>query len=194
MSVSLSKGQKVSLSKPDGGTLTRVRMGLGWAAIKKRGLFGGLRSQSVDLDASCLLFDAANQLVDQVWFRQLKSKDGAVVHTGDNLTGGAGAGGDDESIMVELTRLPGNVTTLVFVVNSFTGQSFSQIDNAYCRVVDETTGTEIARFQLSGSGPHTAQVMAKVIREGEGWAMSAIGATANGRTFRDLLPAISGYL
>jgi tellurium resistance protein TerZ len=191
MSVNLSKGQSVSLTKSSGGGLTRVRMGLGWDAVKKRGLFGS-RSQSVDLDASCLLFDASGTLVDQVWFRQLRTADGAVQHTGDNLTG-AGEG-DDESIIVELGRLPASVQTLVFVVNSFTGQNFSQIENAFCRLVDETTGEEVARYELTGSGTHNAQIMSKVARDGAGWSMTAIGATANGRTFHDLLPTVSGHL
>src|ERR1700710_388233 len=115
MSVSLNKGQKVSLAKRDGGTLTRVRMGLGWDAIKKKGFFGGLKNQSIDLDASALLFDAGGNLVDQVWFQQRGSKDGAVQHPGDNLTG-AGEG-DDESIRVDLAGLPAAVATLVFTVN-----------------------------------------------------------------------------
>jgi tellurium resistance protein TerZ len=191
MSVNLSKGQSVSLTKSSGGGLTRVRMGLGWDAEKKRGLFGS-RSQSIDLDASCLLFDASGTLVDQVWFRQLRTADGAVQHTGDNLTG-AGEG-DDESIIVELGRLPASVQTLVFVVNSFTGQNFSQIENAFCRLVDETTGEEVARYELTGSGTHNAQIMSKVARDGAGWSMTAIGATANGRTFHDLLPTVSGHL
>src|SRR4051794_20991375 len=80
MGVSLSKGQSVSLVKGGGGTLTKVRMGLGWDAMKKKGLFGGMKTQSIDLDASCLLFDSAGALVDQVWFRQLRSTDGAVQH------------------------------------------------------------------------------------------------------------------
>ena len=188
MSVSLSKGQKVSLAKRDGGALTRVRMGLGWDAVKKKGFFGSLKNQSIDLDASALLFDGGGNLVDQVWFQQLRSKDGAVQHTGDNLTG-AGEG-DDESIRVDLAGLTPAVATIVFTVNSFTGQDFSQIENAFCRLIDETTETEIARFDLSGSGRHNAQVMAKVTREGGGWAMTALGIPASGRTFHDLLPAI----
>jgi tellurium resistance protein TerZ len=191
MSVNLSKGQSVSLTKSSGGSLTRVRMGLGWDAVKKRGLFGS-RSQSIDLDATCLLFDASGRLVDQVWFNQLRSNDGAVQHTGDNRTG-AGEG-DDESIIVELGQLPAAVQTLVFVVNSFTGQNFSQIENAFCRLVDETTGGEVARYELTGSGTHNAQIMSKVSRDGDGWSMTAIGATANGRTFHDLLPAVAGHL
>jgi tellurium resistance protein TerZ len=192
MSVNLSKGQKVSLAKQDGGSLTRVRMGLGWDAIKKKGLFGGSKSQSVDLDASALLFDASGNLVDQVWFRQLRSTDGSIQHTGDNVTG-AGEG-DDESIKVDLSGVPATVTNVVFTVNSFTGQDFSQIENAFCRLIDEATGAEIARYQLTGSGRHNAQIMAKVGRDGAGWSMTALGIPASGRTFRDLLPALAGAL
>jgi tellurium resistance protein TerZ len=188
--VSLTKGQRVSLTK-EGGSLSRVRMGLGWDAAPRRGLFGRRRAQTIDLDASALLF-AGTKLVDQVWFRQLDSKDGSVHHTGDNLTG-AGEG-DDESIQVDLSRVPAQVTSLVFTVNSFTGQDFSQIENAFCRLVDETTETELARYELTGSGSHTAQVMAKVARDGAGWTMSAIGAPARGRTFQDLLPTITPHL
>ncbi|MET9225424.1 TerD family protein [Lentzea sp. NPDC003310] len=192
MTITLTKGQKVSLRKQDGGTLTNVRMGLGWDAVKKRGLFG-LRDQSIDLDASALLFNAAGKLVDQIWFQQLRSRDGAVVHTGDNLTGAGD--GDDESIRVDLARVPAEVTTLVFTVNSFTGQDFSQIENAFCRLVDEAGGgAEVAKYTLSGSGRHNAQIMAKVTREGSGWSMTALGIPASGRTFRDLLPAIAGVL
>lgn len=191
MSVNLSKGQKVSLTKSSGGTLTRVRMGLGWDAAKKKGFFGK-RDQEIDLDASGLLFDGSGQLVDVVWFNQLGSKDGSVVHTGDNRTGAGD--GDDESIVVDLTRVPAHVSTIVFTVNSFTGQDFSQIESAFCRLVDETDGSEIARYELTGSGTHNAQVMAKVSRDGAGWSMTAVGAPTSGRTFEQLLPAVTPYL
>jgi tellurium resistance protein TerZ len=192
MSVNLSKGQKVSLSKRDGGSLTRVRMGLGWDAVKKKGFFGGGKAQSVDLDASALLLDASGNLVDQVWFRQLRSSDGSVLHTGDNRTGAGD--GDDESIQVDLSRVPASVTNVVFTVNSFTGQDFSSIANAFCRLIDETTETEIARYELTGSGSHNAQIMARVTRDGAGWSMTALGVPASGRTFRDLMPAVSSAL
>jgi tellurium resistance protein TerZ len=191
VSVSLSKGQKVSLTKAGGGTLSKVRMGLGWDAMRKKGLFGS-RSQSIDLDASALLFDAAGNLVDQVWFQQLTSKDGSIQHTGDNRTGAGD--GDDESIKVDLSRVPPTVATLVFTVNSFTGQDFSQIENAFVRLIDESNETEIARYDLTGTGSHTAQIMAKVSRDGQGWSMTALGNAASGRTFHDLLPAIAGFL
>lgn len=191
MSVNLTKGQKVSLTKSTGGTLTRVRMGLGWDAMKKRGFFGK-KEQEIDLDASGLLFDANNNLVDVVWFNQLQSRDGSVLHTGDNRTGAGD--GDDESIIVDLTRVPAQVTTIVFTVNSFTGQDFTQIESAFCRLVDESDNAEIARYNLSGSGTHNAQVMAKVARDGAGWSMTAIGAPTSGRTFEQLLPAVTPYL
>ena len=190
--VSLSKGQSISLVKADGGTLHRVRMGLGWDAMKKKGMFGKLKEQSVDLDASALLFDASGRLVDQVWFQQLRSKDGSVQHTGDNVTGAGD--GDDESIVVDLDAVPAAVTQIVFVVNSFTGQDFTQIENAFCRLVDSRNESEIARYELTGSGSHNSQVMAKVSRAGSGWSMTAIGAIANGRTFADMLPAVTPHL
>ncbi len=191
MAVNLSKGQRISLMKSGGGTLTKVRMGLGWDAVKKRGLFGS-KAQEIDLDASCMVYDQQGRLLDQVWWKQLQSRDGAIVHTGDNRTGAGD--GDDESIIVDLQALHPGVATLVFVVNSFTGQNFSQIENATCRLVDSTNESELARYELTGSGTHNAQVMAKVSRDGTGWSMTAIGAIANGRTFHDLEPVVRQHL
>jgi tellurium resistance protein TerZ len=188
MSVTLSKGQSVSLAKNDGSALKRIHMGLGWDAAK--GMFG--RAKAIDLDASCMAFDANGTLLDSVWFRQLESKDGSIRHTGDNRTGQGD--GDDESILVDLASINPNVVTLVFVVNSFTGQNFSKIDNATCRLVDLDTGAEFARYDLSGSGKHTAQVMAKVSRKSGQWTMTAIGQACSGRTFQDLLPATLPHL
>lgn len=191
MSVSLAKGQKVSLVKSGGQSLTRVRMGLGWDAKKKKGLFGA-KNQEIDLDATCLVFDAQRELVDVVWFQQLQSKDRSIVHTGDNRTG-VGEG-DDESILVDLVNISPSAHTLVFVVNSFTGQNFTQIENATCRLVDSVDESELARYELTGSGSHNAQVMAKVYRDGPGWTMQAVGQIGNGRTFHDLLPVVHAIL
>ena len=187
MTVNLQKGQKISLSKEGGGALTRVTMGLGWDAIKTKGFLGfGAKTESVDLDASVVMFDESNRPVDVVWFRQLKSKDGSVQHTGDNRTGAGD--GDDESIMVELSRVPAHVNTIFFVVTSYEGQTFQQIENAFCRLVDESTRGELARYTLSGGAPYTAMVMAKVYRDGGAWKMQAIGEGAQGRTALDLVP------
>ncbi|MBF0606780.1 MAG: TerD family protein [Candidatus Magnetobacterium sp. LHC-1] len=189
MAVNLSKGQKISLEKEAGGRLTKVIMGLGWDVKKSGGFLGfGQKNQSIDLDASCVLFDEAGEQVDVVWFKQLKSKDGSITHTGDNRTG-AGEG-DDEQIIVDLGAVPSNIKTLMFVVNSFTGQSFKDVENAFCRLIDQQNGKEVARFNLSSQGAHTAQIMAKVYRHGGEWKMHAIGENASGRTFKDLMPVM----
>jgi tellurium resistance protein TerZ len=184
----LSKGQGISLQKSDGGNLTAVRMGLGWQAAPRRGLFGS-RTKEIDLDASAVLF-ADKQPVDVVFFRHLVSDDGSVRHTGDNVVGGAGQGGDDEAILVDLQRVPVHIDQIIFTVNSFTGQTFAEVQNAFCRIVDESNGEELARYTLTGGGRYTAQIMAKVHRVGSGWQMTALGSAADGRTFQDLLPAI----
>lgn len=189
MTVSMVKGQRISLEKPDGGGLSMVRMGLGWDAIKKKGFFG-TREQEVDLDATVVLF-ADNQITDVVYFGALTSKDGSVRHTGDNRTGAGD--GDDESIIVDLGRLPVHVTSLVFTVSSFQGQTFDEVENAFCRLVDETTGTELARYTLTGGGRHTSMIMARVYRHGPGWKMNAIGEPTQGRSFQDMLPVIATY-
>ena len=194
MSVNLQKGQKISLDKEAGGALSRVTMGLGWDVAKSKGFFGfgGGSGQAVDLDASVVMFDESNRVVDTVWFRQLKSKDGSITHTGDNRTGAGD--GDDEQISVELQRVPANVKSLVFTVNSFTGQNFSTVENAYCRLINAGNNQEVARFNLSVQGSHTAQIMAKLYRHNGEWKMHAIGENGSGRTFDDLMPLITPHL
>ncbi|TCM07381.1 TerD family protein [Sphingomonas sp. PP-CC-3G-468] len=188
--VSLSKGQSVRLEKTGGGSLTKVSMGLGWDVRKAKGLMGmfGAKGADIDLDASCLVFDSRRQQLDQIWFQQLTSKDGSIVHSGDNLTGAGD--GDDETISVDLSKLPADAQSLVFTVNSFRGDSFDRIENAYCRLVDLTNGQELARFDLTGSGSHTGQVMATLTRSGAQWSMKAIGIRTQGRTFHDMMTPI----
>jgi tellurium resistance protein TerZ len=191
--VSLSKGERISLVKAAGGTLTAVAMGLGWDAVKKKGFFGfGGGSGDIDLDASCILFDASGQKLDVVWFRDLRSKDGSVSHSGDNRTGEGS--GDDEVVSVDLTKLPSNVKTMVFTVNSFRGQSFTEVANAFCRLVDSKTGKELARYDLTGGQNCTGVIMAKVARDGAEWTMTAIGEPGQGRTFDDMMGSISRHV
>ncbi|MGP7795530.1 TerD family protein [Sphingomonas sp. CLY1604] len=191
--VSLQKGQTVSLEKSGGGCPIRIAMGLGWDVRKGKGLLGLFSGGGdIDLDASCLLFDGNRRMVDEIWFRQLSSKDGSIVHSGDNRTGAGD--GDDETINVDLSRVPSSVQTLVFTVNSFQGDTFERIANAYCRLVDLTTGREMARYDLTGEGSHTGQVMAKLTRNGQGWDMKALGERTMGRTFHEMSSAINAVL
>lgn len=181
--VSLSKGEKISLEKTAGKALSKVTMGLGWdPAVKGR---------SIDLDASCVLFDDQGREVDTVWFRHLKSNDGSVRHTGDNLTGEGD--GDDEQINVDLSRVPASVKSLIFTVNSFQGQKFTAVANAYCRLLDDSR-KEIAYYDLSGGQNSTAIIMAKVYRHNGEWKMGAIGEEANGQTVKDLVSAIRPFI
>ncbi|MDJ0312130.1 TerD family protein [Arthrobacter sp. H35-D1] len=197
MGLSLQKGEALSLKKNDGAALTRVRMGLGWdtAAPVKRGLFGGMKKPAdVDLDASAIFFDGAGKAVDTVFFNQLQSKDGSTQHTGDNLTGEGE--GDDETILVDLSTVSPAVAQIVFVISSYSRQTFDTIENAFCRLVDDSTAgsPEVARFQLTDAGTHTAMIMSKVSREGTGWKFTAIGDRANGRTVMDLIQPAANAL
>jgi tellurium resistance protein TerZ len=193
MALSLAKGQKISLDKEAGKALSKVVMGLGWDAKKSKGFLGfGGSAPDIDLDASCVLFDEQKQPVDAVYFRQLRSKDGSITHTGDNRTGDGD--GDDEQIIVELSKVPPNVKTLVFTVNSFTNITFDQIENAFCRVFDPATNVEIAKYNLSCGGSHTAMVMAKLYRHSGEWKMHAIGENATARTVDQLVPAMAAHL
>lgn len=196
MGLSLSKGQSLSLTKKDGGNLSKVRMGLGWdaAAPAKRGFFGRTKEAEIDLDASAIFFDAQGQAVDTVWFNQLASKDKSAQHTGDNLTGAGD--GDDETILVDLSKVSPAVAQIVFVISSYSGQTFDAVKNAFCRLVDDSTAgsPEVARYELTESGPHTAMIMAKVSREGTGWSFKAIGEKANGRHVGELIAPATAAL
>lgn len=187
--VSLQKGQSVSLKKDGGVALTQVRMGLGWDPIRKGGIFGS-REVDIDLDASVALF-AGQQPVDLAFYNNLTTRDGSVRHLGDNRTGEGD--GDDESIVVDLTRIPVHVDTLVFFVTSYQGQTFQDVQNAFCRLIDQRDG-ELARFTLAGGMPFTGLAMAKVHREGGGWRMQAIGDGFNARVPGEALPLLGKYL
>ncbi|SQD98744.1 MULTISPECIES: TerD family protein [unclassified Parafrankia] len=184
--VSLRKGQSVSLVKTGAPPLVRVRMGLGWDPAQQ--------GRSIDLDASCILFDDRGKDVDKVWFMSKKGARGAVRHSGDNLTGQGG--GDDETIFVDLGALPQNVVSLIFTVNSFQGQSFTDIRNAFCRLVDDQTNQELVRFDLSESKPATGLVMCRLQREpgAPTWVMTAIGEFHDGRTVRAMVGPSRQYL
>ncbi len=150
--INLDKGQQISLEKAGGGTLSVVRMGLGWQSAPRKGFLARMTAREIDLDASAVLF-AGKDPVDVVFFQQLVSKDGSVRHTGDNRVGSAGQGGDDESILVDLSRVPVHVDQIVFTVNSFTGQTFTDVQNAFCRLIDETYGQELPATPSPAAAP-----------------------------------------
>ncbi|GAA3035957.1 TerD family protein [Streptomyces glomeratus] len=176
--VSLQKNQTVSLVKGGRPLLSQVRMGLGWEPA-----FNG---KDIDLDASVIAYGPQRNHIDSCYFGKLTILNGAVKHSGDNLTGEGG--GDDEVITVDLGRLPQEVTGLVFTVNSFSGQKFTEVAKAYCRLVDAATGQELVRFDLTHAEPQTGVMMAKLIRQFSGeWDMTAMGDFVGARTVRNMV-------
>jgi tellurium resistance protein TerZ len=188
MGLSLQKGQSLSLTKQNGDSMTNVRLGLGWdsAVPAKKGFFGGTKTVEIDLDASAILFDGDGKHLDTVFFNQLTSQDGSIRHTGDNLTGDGD--GDDETLMVNLPNVSPAVRHIVFVITSYSQQTFDMVQNAFCRVIDDSVpgSTEVARYELTESGPYTAMIMSKLSRNGNAWSFHAIGTPANGRTPGDV--------
>ncbi|MGW3267303.1 TerD family protein [Streptomyces sp. NPDC001056] len=176
--VSLQKNQTVSLVKGGRPLLSQVRMGLGWEPA--------FRGGDIDLDASVIAYGPRRNHVDSCYFGKLTILKGAVKHSGDNLTG-EGAG-DDEVIAVDLGRIPQEVTGLVFTVNSFSGQKFTDVAKAYCRLVDAATEEELVRFDLTQAEPQTGVMMAKLIRQYSGeWEMTALGDFVKARTVRNMV-------
>ncbi|MEF2525926.1 MULTISPECIES: TerD family protein [Streptomyces] len=176
--VSLQKNQTVSLVKHGKPLLAQVKMGLGWEPA--------FRGRDIDLDASVIAYGPQRNHIDSCYFGRLSILGGAVKHSGDNLTG-EGAG-DDEVITVDLGRLPAEATGLVFTVNSFSGQKFTEVAKAYCRLIDAATGEELVRFDLTGAEPQTGVMMAKLIRQFSGeWEMTAMGDFVKSRTVRGMV-------
>ncbi|MFD3958526.1 MULTISPECIES: TerD family protein [Streptomyces] len=176
--VNLQKNQTVSLVKGGAPLLSRVRMGLGWEPA--------FRGKDIDLDASVIAYGPNRNHLDSCYFGKLTILNGAIKHSGDNLTG-EGAG-DDETIVVDLGRIPAEATGLVFTVNSFTGQKFNEVAKAYCRLIDDASGEELVRFDLTGAEPQTGVMMAKLIKQFSGeWEMTAMGEFVKSRTVRGMV-------
>ncbi|MFG2719406.1 TerD family protein [Streptomyces sp. NPDC048416] len=176
--VSLQKNQTVSLVKGGRPLLSRVKMGLGWEPA--------FRGKDIDLDASVIAYGPQRNHLDTCYFGKLSILNGAIKHSGDNLTG-EGAG-DDEVIVVDLGRIPAEATGLVFTVNSFSGQKFNEVAKAYCRLIDAASGEELVRFDLTGAEPQTGVIMAKLIKQFSGeWEMTGVGAFVKSRTARGMV-------
>ncbi|MER5881233.1 TerD family protein [Streptomyces sp. NPDC060235] len=176
--VSLQKNQTVSLVKGGRPFLSQVQMGLGWEPA--------YRGKDIDLDASVIAYGPQRNHIDSCYFGKLSIVNGAIKHSGDNLTGEGG--GDDEVITVDLGRLPQEVTGLVFTVNSFSGQKFTEVAKAYCRLIDAATGEELVRFDLTNAEAQTGVMMAKLIKQFSGeWEMTAMGEFVKGRTVRGMV-------
>ena len=173
MSISIAKGGNVSLSKEAPG-LTKILIGLGWDTRATDGA-------DFDLDASAFLLGESGKVrsdADFIFYNQLKSADGSVEHTGDNLTGEGE--GDDEAIKVDLSRVPAEVEKVAVAVTIHDAdnrkQNFGMVQNAFIRVVNDSDNKEIARYDLTeDSSTETAMIFGEVYRHGAEWKFRAVG-------------------
>lgn len=187
MSINLQKGQKIDLTK--GGTgLRSIMVGLGWDEAQQVGglkaLFSG-PAKSIDCDASVILCGPDGRIVNPgnindtlIYFGNLRHASGAIVHMGDNLTGGGD--GDDEQIMIDLPRVPANIERMIFVVNIYDARSknqhFGMINNAFIRLVNNDTRSEICRFNLTENySGMTGLVVGEIYKRNGEWKFNAIG-------------------
>lgn len=181
MSVNLTKGQKVDLTKGNA-QLKNIMVGLGWDAVKK-GFFS--HPQDIDCDASVIMLGADGKIPtknDVVFYNNLRHISGAIMHQGDNLTGDGD--GDDEQILVSLDRIPANFERLVFVVTIYQArqrrQNFGLIKNAFIRLVDADRNQEICKFNLSENyDGQTAMIFGEMYRRNGEWKFNAIGQGTN---------------
>jgi stress response protein SCP2 len=169
--IELSRGDQMVLTRDDGTSLGKLTMGLGWDKKAGAGALSGSNTPDVDLDASAIQY-AGDQLFDLAFFNHLETRDGAVVHLGDNISGRGE--GDDEQITVDLAKVYPRVDTMLFLVSSYQGHTLEWIDNAYCRLADEND-VEIARFTLTEGVPRTGFMLARMVRDAETWRLEAIG-------------------
>jgi tellurium resistance protein TerD len=202
MAISLQKGQRISLSKEAPG-LTKIICGLGWDVVKPAGggffsNFGNKAGEEYDLDASVICLDEAGKFTDNqniIYFGNLSHPSGSIIHKGDNLTGAGD--GDDEVIIVDLSKIPDTISKLVFVVNIYDCQArkqdFSKIENAFVRMVNIADNKELARFNLSGQDYQgmTGMVLAEVYRHNGEWKMAAIG---NGTNVNGIGELVKSYI
>jgi tellurium resistance protein TerD len=173
MGVVLAKGGNVSLTK-EAPNLTKALVGLGWDVRTTTGA-------GFDLDASALLVGANGKVLSDahfVFYNNLTSPDGSVTHTGDNRTGEGD--GDDEAIVLDLAAVPADVERIVFPVSIYDAparqQSFGQVRNAFIRVVDQSDGNELARYDLSeDASTETAMIFGEIYRNGAEWKFRAVG-------------------
>lgn len=177
MGLDLTKGARIDLTKGNAG-LKRIAVGLGWDA--KAGGFFGIGGSSIDLDASVFIVNSNGKLVRDgvVYFGDKDYGRGVVTHSGDNLTG-VGAG-DDETILIDLTRVPAEVDKFVFAINIYDcrsrNQHFGQVKNAFIRVYDADTKVELCKFNLTDDYKgYTGLYPGEVYLHNGEWKFKALG-------------------
>nr|WP_295863468.1 TerD family protein [uncultured Chitinophaga sp.] len=200
MAINLQKGQRISLEKSNGTKLQNICVGINWGAIEKKGLFGMSKTkEAVDLDGSCALFSEQKQLQEVVYFGNLRSQDGSIRHSGDDLTGDLNGndGLDNEVITVDLSRLNPNVNYVAFVLNSFRGHDFGTIPFASIRIYEGTpsrVNEVFATYDIAGStsfAGHTSMVMGVFYKKNGEWKFNAIGEPTRDQKLQETVDTVS---
>lgn len=194
MAISLQKGQRIDLTKGKAG-LSKLLVGLGWRPVSSGGFFGKLfggGGANIDCDASVLMLenDKMTDSKNVIYFGNLKSRCGGVVHTGDNLTGEGD--GDDEQILIDLAKVPAQINKLVFVVNIYDcvrrKQDFGMIQNAFIRVVDQSNREELVTYNLRDNySGKTSLIAAEIYRQDGEWKFAAVGEGTNDTKIGDIV-------
>lgn len=202
MPISLQKGQRINLEKSNGAKLQSICVGINWGAIEKKSFFGS-KKEAVDLDASCALIDANRNVLDVVYFANLRSKDGAVKHSGDDLTGDMDGddGLDNEIITLDFLKLNPNTNYVAFVLNSFKGQDFKTIPFASIRIYEGTptsVNEVFAKYDIANDASfagHVSMVMGVFYKKNGDWKFNAIGEpTKDSRLQETIVTVTQNYL
>jgi len=199
MAINLQKGQRISLEKSSGAKLLNICVGINWGAIEKKGFLGLSSSkEAVDLDGSCALFDGSKQLQEVIFFNNLKSKNGSVKHSGDDLVGDTGGddGLDNEVITVDFSKLEASTEYVAFVLNSFRGHDFAKIPFASIRIYEGTASrvTEVfAKYDIANDptfAGHVSMVMGVFYKKNGEWKFNAIGEPTKDKKLQETVDTV----
>ncbi|MDR0714105.1 MAG: TerD family protein [Bacteroidales bacterium] len=203
MAIKLEKGQRINLEKSNGNKLQSICVGVNWGAIEKKNWLGVKKMEAVDLDASCATFDVDNKALEVIYFGNLKSKNGSIQHSGDDLTGDMGGddGLDNEVITVDLTKLPSEVEKIAFVLNSFRGHDFKTIPFASIRIYEGTpsrVNEVFATYDIANDttfAGSVSMVMGVFYKRNGEWKFNAIGEATRDKDLKGtLITVVSKYL
>ncbi|MBN2695000.1 tellurium resistance TerZ family protein [bacterium] len=197
MPINLVKGEKIKLEKDNGTKLTEICIGLNWGSIQKKGFFG-TKTETVDLDSSVVLFDSKGFILDTVYYGSLKSRDGAIKHSGDDRSGDSGGddGLDNEVITINLKQITENADKMFFILNSFKGQDFASIPFARLRLYEGTPKKVVNVFasyniasdpKFSGS---VSMVLGKIYKHNGEWKVEALGEPTRDRSLKETIETI----
>jgi len=196
-SINLKKGTSISLKKEDGLKISALLFGIDWGSIKKKALFGLMNTnQDVDLDSSAAVFNAEGKMLELVYYRNLRAENGAIIHSGDDLTGDkdGGDGQDNERLQIRLDLLPPAASQVFVFLNSYSGHDFATIPYAHIRLEDLFTQEPMAHYNLAAEAPFAGKksvLLGRLKRQNQdNWLFEALGEPLDGQHIESTLKEI----